>query len=92
MPGRAKHGKGKYAIRGKGESRPGDLAAGQPAVIQNEQPAPPTAVPTPSVKTADPAVKPETAHYLYITTELRAIGILAIIMFIGLFVLATILS
>ena len=94
MPGKSRHRKGKYAIQKKKEGGAGrsDLSVQQPAVTQSHQPAPPPVIPAPSVKVAVPEAKPEAARYLYITSELRTIGILAGIMLIGLIVLAQVLG
>lgn len=88
MPGKSRRGRGKYSPQSKKKkdrpSRPAMLAQ-QPVVARTPEPVPSARVPT-------PVVKPAAGQYPYIATELRTIGILAVIMLIVLIVLALVLS
>ncbi|MFC1991516.1 hypothetical protein ACFLVC_02150 [Chloroflexota bacterium] len=94
MPGKSRRRKGKYAIQSKSEGRAGssNLSVQQPVDTQGHQPVPSPVVPAPSAKIAVLTAKPEVPRYLYITSELWTIGILAGIMLIGLVLLAQILG
>ncbi len=95
MPDTSRRGKGKYSPqskKGKGKlSRPAMLAQ-QPAVAQTRESVSSPDVSVPSARVPTPVVKPAAGRYPYIATELRTIGILAIIMLIVLTVLALVLS
>ncbi|MFC2021049.1 hypothetical protein ACFLU1_04570 [Chloroflexota bacterium] len=94
MPGKSRHRKGKYSTQTKSKrkdnpSRPG-LSARQPSTEQADQPTSHPVVPAPPASITIPTTNP--VRYLYITTELRTIGILAGIILIVLVLLAQVLS
>ncbi len=88
---------GEESIRPKAKKkkgRPGrpDMLARQPAVAQTREPVSSSGVAVPSARVPTPVVKLAAGRYPYIATELRTIGILAIIMLIVLTVLALVLA
>ena len=95
MPGKSRRRRGKYSIQSKkrkgGLSRP-PVAVQQPAVAQAHEPAPLSNMSASSAGVPTPMAKPAAMRYPYIATELRTIGILAVIMLIILTVLALVLS
>ncbi|MFC1933025.1 hypothetical protein ACFLXU_05300 [Chloroflexota bacterium] len=92
MPGKSRR-KRKYSIQSKkrksGLDRPTVLAQ-QPAVAPTHEPVSSPDVSVSSAKVPAPMAKPATVQYPYIATELRTIGILAVIMLIVLIVLASV--
>ncbi|MFC2005830.1 hypothetical protein ACFLVG_02575 [Chloroflexota bacterium] len=95
MPGKSRHGRGKYSLQSKKKkgrpSHPAALAQ-QPAVTQIHKPisSPNASVPLASVP--DLMSEPTVSRYRYVAKELRAIGILAVVMLVILVVLALVLS
>jgi len=94
MPGKSRHKKGKHAIKGKkaGSAGRSNKPVQRPAVTQGEHHVLPQVVPAPSSKIAVPVGKSDTTHHLYITSELRTIGILASIILIVLILLAQVVG
>jgi len=95
MPGKSRYGKGKHPVRSKrkrGEHSSVARAAQQSPVSQTGEPIPQPEVSVPSPSTLAPSATVATAHYPYIVTELRRIGILAGIILVILVVLALVLS
>ncbi len=95
MPGKSRHGRGKYLPKSgkkKGKHDRSAMLVQSPAVTQNHEPVPSPDVSVPSARVPTPVVKPAVGQYPYIAAELRTIGILAIIMLIVLTVLALVLS
>ena len=95
MPGKSRHGKGKYSVRSK-RKKTGrdsmDIVAQKPLVSQTCEPVPRSEVSTSLPSTPTPSAAVSAVRYPYITTELRRIGILAGIMLVTLVVLALVLS
>ena len=94
MPGKPKHGKGKYSFQSKKKkAKPGPASriAQQPVTIQTEESAPQPSAPTPSIHTPPAMVIPTAARYPFIAIELRTIGVVAGIMLAVLILLAVIL-
>ncbi len=95
MPGKSRHRKGKHSFQSKKKkgrlSRP-NIFAQQAAVAQTREPVSSSGVAVPSARVPTPVVKLAAGRYPYIATELRTIGILAIIMMVVLTVLALVLS
>ena len=95
MPGKSKHGKGKYSVRSK-KKRSGrgsvDGVAQEQLVSQTYEPVPQPEVSAPLPSTPTPSASVSAIRYPYITTELRRIGILAGITLVILVVLALVLS
>ncbi len=91
MSGKARRKRGKRSAQGKrkidSSSHPTMLPQ-QPAVAQINEPASSAKMPHPSASVPTPTAKPPAVQYPYISTELRTIGILAVIMLIILIVLA----
>ena len=95
MPGKSKHGKGKYSVRSK-KKRSGrgsvDGVAQEQLVSQTYEPVPQPEVSAPLPSTPTPPASVSAIRHPYITTELRRIGILAGITLVILVVLALVLS
>jgi hypothetical protein len=95
MPGKSRRGRGNYSLQSKKRKsrshRPAMLAQ-QPAAAQTPESASSSKVPIPSASVPTPMVKPASARYPYIGTELRTIVVLAGVMLIVLVVLALVLS
>ncbi|MFH1169536.1 MAG: hypothetical protein V1691_02460 [Chloroflexota bacterium] len=94
MPGKARHGKGRFqpqSKKGKAKQRQATaeiITATTPAMAQDARPAPSTA-PTPAK--SNPAQRPG-QQYPYVKAELRRISILFGIILVILIVLAIFLS
>lgn len=95
MPGKSRHGKGKYSFqskRKKGKQHFEAKAIQQQAVAQASKPVTSPGLVTPSASRPTPKTALTTARYPYITAELRRIIILGGIMLVILIVLALVLS
>jgi hypothetical protein len=94
MPGKSRHGKGKYPHhikKSKARQHHGANVSQPPVVTGTTQP---VAAASPAVPASVPAstVKSRTASRTYITMELRTIGILTVIILVILIVLSRVLS
>jgi hypothetical protein len=94
MPGKSRHSKGKHPHhlkKIKSRQHQGTTVSPQPAVAGTIQPAMAKGITAPASMPATPA-KLRAASYPYITSELRNIGILTVIILVILIVLARVLS
>ncbi len=95
MPGKSRRSKIKRSLQQKkgkvGISRP-TIPAQPPETAQTQEPAPRPRVPAPSARVPTSTAKPAALRNVYVTTELRNIGILAGIMLVVLIVLSLVLS
>ena len=91
MSGKIRRKRGKHSAQGKRKidrsSHPTMLPR-QPAVAKINEPVSSVKMPHPSAGVPAPMAKPQAVQYPYISTELRTIGILAVIMLAILIVLA----
>ena len=95
MPGKSRHGRGKYSPpvkKKKGRSSRPSTHTPATAITQTHKPpsSPDVSVSPPGVPA--PMARPAAIRHPYIATELRTIGILAVIMLIVLAALAAVLS
>jgi len=94
MPGKSRHGKGKHPHhikKIKTRQHHDAMVSPRPAAAGTTQPAMAKSMPSPAGRPAS-AAKLKAASYPYITTELRNIGILFVIILVVLIVLAQVLS
>lgn len=91
MPGKSRRKRGKYSPPvPKKKSRPirAAVTAEQATVAQEQQPVAYLRVPAPKAEVSVPATKPVGMEYPFVATELRTIGVLAVIMLTVLVLLA----
>ena len=102
MPGKSRRGrKGKYSFQNKKQEGAvrSNTSVQPPVASQAREPAPlsnmsasPRVAPAPQTRRAASMARPMTVRNLFVTTELRTIGILAGIILIILIVLARVLA
>ncbi|MDP6126887.1 MAG: hypothetical protein QF713_02180 [Dehalococcoidales bacterium] len=94
MPAKSRRRKGKYSFQAKTKGTPAspEQSVQPPLPAQTRRPAATPVVQAKSVGSVTSAVRPVSAQYLYIKSELRTIGILAGVTLAGLVVLALIIS
>ena len=91
MPGKSRHGKGRYSSKKRKISRGFDQEKQSSSATNVQQPA--TARPyKPAPVATAPVARPVTTQYRYVATELRRIGILTGIILVILVVLSLFLS
>jgi len=92
MPGKSRHKRGRQPQSRKAKTRQRHVDARVSAVVAPPGPVSQPYATSPVVETPRTAAPPSPIQHPYITTELRTIGILAVIMLGTLFVLYAVLT